>query len=450
MNNLNKSERLLGAFLIMGILLFYGNVNVQSQSIVDHKVMSKAIKVADVWSGHPVGFDILTSSKYQYVAYYDADQNMCIAQRELASDQWEVSILPTKVGWDSHNRIEIDEDRDGFIHVSGNMHVVPLIYFRSTRPHSIQQFEKMDMVGTEEDRVTYPVFFKNIYGDLFFQYRNGGSGNGITYINRYDHKSKKWSRVLSDGLFDGEGETNAYPTGPIQGKDGYFHYMWVWRLNPIANTNHNLSYVRTRDFINYENISAEEIEIPIKYRERKVIADPVGPWNGLMNAAKILSFDSKGEVVLGYHKFDKEGRSQLFLCKFQDGAWIRKQISDWQDFTWDINKSGSLESAIELYQIKAGGDGFLYVGYRHKLYGVGILKVNEETFALAEDMRGQELLEISGLPTIGKSELLLHKQLDDSGNYMLQWQTLPRNFDRPRDPPFPQPEPLLLFEFNKS
>ena len=74
----------------MSILLFYGNVNVQSQSIVDHKVMSKTLKVADVWSGHPVGFDILTSSKYQYVAYYDADRNMCIAQRELASDQWKV------------------------------------------------------------------------------------------------------------------------------------------------------------------------------------------------------------------------------------------------------------------------------------------------------------------------------------------------------------------------
>jgi hypothetical protein len=211
------------------------------------------------------------------------------------------------------------------------------------------------MVSQEEDKVTYPVFFKNLDDELFFQYRNGGSGNGITYINRYNIDTKQWIRVLNEGLFDGEQETNAYPTDPVKGPDGYFHYMWVWRLNPIANTNHNLSYVRTKDFIHFENIEGVPIDIPIQYRERRVIADPIGPWNGLMNSSKLLSFDSKDRVVFGYHKFDRQGRSQLFICRYEDDEWINRQVSDWPDYTWDINKIGSLGHAIRLHEIRSDG-----------------------------------------------------------------------------------------------
>ena len=213
------------------------------------------------------------------------------SDRSIAKN-WNITILPSRVGWDSHNSIAIALDGEGFLHVSGNMHAVPLVYFRSEKPHDISAFDAPAMVGTEEKRVTYPVFFKNQQGVLFYQYRDGGSGNGITFINRYDTQSKSWARVLSQGLFDGEEETNAYPTRPQLGSDGYFHYMWVWRLNPIANTNHNLSYVKTKDFQHFENIDGDSISIPIKYRERRVIADPIGPWNGLMNSSKLLAFDS--------------------------------------------------------------------------------------------------------------------------------------------------------------
>ncbi len=292
-----------------------------------------------------------------------------------------------------------------------------------------------------------PYFFKNNDGHLYFQYRDGGSGNGITYINRYDVETKTWSRVLEGGLFDGEGETNAYPTNPLKGPDGLFHYMWVWRLNPIANTNHNLSYMRTADFMNFENVRGETIEIPVMYRERRVIADPVGPWNGLMNSSMALSFDSKGRALLGYHKFDKEGFSQLFLARYQNGDWIQRQVSDWTDFTWDINKRGSLKHSIALGDIIADDQGNIFIAYDHEIFGAGLLKVNEENLILTENIPGKQLRVIEGLPNKVNPGLQENLRQDDTGRFLLRWQTQPTNFDRPYTPPHPPPSSLVLYEF---
>jgi hypothetical protein len=432
------------------LLLIFTQCKISHQlaDITQYQKVTRVIKVAEVWSGHPVGFDMLNNDTHQYIAYYDTARNMCVAQRTLNSDQWIKTILPTQVGWDSHNSIVLAEDKNGFIHVSGNMHAVPLIYFRSNLPGRIEQFEKRSMVGSEEERVTYPVFFHNLAGDLFYQYRDGGSGNGITYINRYNVDSKQWTRVLGSGLFDGEGETNAYPNNPVKGPDGYFHYMWVWRLNPIANTNHNLSYVRTKDFVHFENIEGLPIDVPIQYRERRVIADPVGPWNGLMNSTKQLAFDSKGRVILGYHKFDKEGRSQLFICRYDNGEWVSRQVSDWPDYTWEINKRGSLGHAIRLSEIRADGHGSLYFSYAHEKYGFGLLKIDEQKLVLVENLVSKKFINIEGLPESKLPGMQLNRELDDRGKYLLQWQTLPSNYDRPREPPFPQPTELVLYELS--
>ncbi len=436
--------------LLSAIWLIQCKTSDRITDITRQHSVTKEIRVADVWSGHPVGFDILTTTTEQYVAYYDTARNMCIAQRVLDSDEWKKSIIPTRVGWDSHNSIVIARDKKGFLHVSGNMHAVPLIYFRSTAPNEIDAFEKLSMVGTEESRVTYPVFFKNHDDDLFFQYRDGGSGDGITYINRYDTEARQWIRVLDQGLFDGEGETNAYPTNPVKGPDGYFHYMWVWRLNPIANTNHNLSYARTRDFIQFENMEGVPVPIPIQYRERRVIADPVGPWNGLMNSSKILAFDGKNRVIMGYHKFDKEGRSQLFICRYQNGEWINRQVSDWPDYTWDINKRGSLGRAINLYGIRADGQGHIYFSYSHEKHGSGLLKIDDERLTLLENMTGKKFLHIENLPDATLPDMQINRKIDDTGQYLLQWQTLSTHFDRPRDPPYPEPTELMLYELSRG
>lgn len=434
------------SFFLVSLFLTAGfRSEAQKQILLEKKVIS-AEKIADVWAGHPVDFNIMTAGDYQYVTYYDSARNMCVAQRNLKNDRWNYTILPSRLGWDSHNYIAIAQDKKGCIHISGNMHGVPLVYFRTSRPHDIKSFRAYSMVDSQEQRVTYPVFFENSAGDLFFQYRDGGSGNGITYINRYDPDDEQWNRVLNQGLFDGEGETNAYPNNPVAGPNGFFHYMWVWRLNPIANTNHNLSYVKTKDFLHFENINGVPIEIPIRYRERQVIADPIGPWNGLMNSTKRLSFDSQGRVIMVYHKFDKKGHSQLFICRYEHEDWLIHQISDWPDYTWAINERGSLGHAIQLNDIRIDSTGHIFVEYGHAKYGNGLLKIDEKNLVLLEDLQGAKLLNIEGLPEDVDEGRQINSKFDSEGRYLLQWKTMPSNFDKPREEPYSHSSTLMLYE----
>jgi len=117
------------------------------------------LDVEPVWAGHPVGFCIYTVPPMQYVAYYDADREMTVAWRELEENTWQYQRLGTGVKWDSHNSITMTHDRDGRLHLAGNMHNDPLRYFRTAEPGDPATFEREEMVGELEQRVTYPVFY---------------------------------------------------------------------------------------------------------------------------------------------------------------------------------------------------------------------------------------------------------------------------------------------------
>jgi hypothetical protein len=66
-----------------------------------------ALDIAPVWSGSPVGFSLLTQGGQQYVAFYDAERRMSVAQRTLGERRWHVTVLPSTLGWDSHNYITL-------------------------------------------------------------------------------------------------------------------------------------------------------------------------------------------------------------------------------------------------------------------------------------------------------------------------------------------------------
>jgi len=104
-------------------------------------------------------------------------------------------------------------DEEGYFHVGGNMHLVTLNYRRTKRPYDASEFEAIhQMTGTEEDQAIYPHFLKTKSGDLLFHYRYGISGNGYEIYNKWNSKTKTWSRFLDNSLIDGLGLRNAYMT----------------------------------------------------------------------------------------------------------------------------------------------------------------------------------------------------------------------------------------------
>lgn len=416
----------------------------------------ESLNISPVWAGHPVGFSLLTHPPYQYVAFYDDQRRMTVASRILDESEWHFTHLPESVGWDSHNSVTMTIDDDGYIHLSGNMHCVPLIYFRTSQPHDIDSFQRISpMVGEKENRCTYPHFFRGPDNELIFTYRDGSSGNGDQIYNVYDHKSKTWRRLLDRPLTSGRGKRNAYLHGPKRGPDGYFHLCWVWRETPDCATNNNPSYARSRDLVNWENSDGKKLELPIS-RETGEIIDPIPVGGGVINGNVVLGFDSKKRLVISYHKYDENGYNQVYNARKEDGEWKIYQTSKWE-YRWEFKGGGAIPFEIRVSPVKAHSEGRLSQPYIHKKYGSGIWLLDEETFEILGEIPktpaypsdlGSVESQFPGIQVrwggdLGKS--------DEPGvRYALRWETLGANRDRPREGSPPPPNMLRLYKFGRK
>lgn len=290
--------------------------------------------VDDTQSIVAVGQALLTNGDIQYVAYYDADKQMTVASRTPGSDTWLKQPLPEYVGTDGHNSVTMAVDRDGQLHVAGDMHNVPLIYFRTTTAGDITTLTRIDSMvdPATETSETYPVFLYNAAGALIYNYRSGVSGNGVTYYNIYDESTQTWSRLFDQPLFDGQGAGNSYPSSPLLGPDGNFHMVWVWRATGDAATNFNLSYARSPDLVNWQTIDGDAITLPITKTTPGVTVDPIPVYQGLLNGIPTVGFDAGNEVLISYYKLDRASNTQVYVGRPRPGLgnrWDVIQVSRW-------------------------------------------------------------------------------------------------------------------------
>ena len=326
--------------------------------------LAQRIDVEPVWSGHPVSCALLTAEDWQFIAYYDVDRNLTVARRKLNETEWTFKRLPTKIGWDSHNYVTMALDEDQYLHVSGNMHVVPLIYFRSEKRLDIETLQQIPaMVGSLEQRCTYPVFLTGPNKEFIFNYRDGASGNGNTVWNIYDTKTKQWSRLFDKPMFDGEGLMNAYHHGPVIGPDGYYHLSWMWRDTPDCATNHDLSYVRSKDLRHWENSKGEPVMLPLTLKTGEII-DRAQPGEGLFNPHQRIGFDLQNRLILSYGKYDEKGIYQVYNARLEEGKWKYHQATQWS-YRWVFSGNGSIPGEISFGAVEIQ-DGRLVQSYTHR------------------------------------------------------------------------------------
>jgi hypothetical protein len=181
----------------------------------------------------------------QYISYYDKEGYVVIGKRNTQSSEWTVHKTRFKGNvHDAHNSISVVTDGKGYIHLSWDHHNTNLKYARSLEPGSFE-FATMSMTGVDEDRVSYPEFYRLPNGNLIFLYRSGESGSGKLVINLYDVEKQKWKR-FQNNLIDGEEQRNAYWQCYIDNK-GTIHISWVWRETADVASNHDLCYARSTD-----------------------------------------------------------------------------------------------------------------------------------------------------------------------------------------------------------
>lgn len=423
-------QKIIVASLMM-VFFFTSNVNAfvkNSPKVIDE------VFVDSVWAANRVFYDLKTLGNTQYIAYYDTHRNMCVAKRELGSKKWSKKILPNVLTWDSHNYVTLGIDKKGYIHVSGNMHAIPLIYFRSVKPYDISEFVQVkDMVARDEERVTYPNFFNNKNNDLFYLYRNGGSGDGDIFVNSYDTNTKKWSRFFDYPLFVGIDKVknitrSAYHKLDLD-NEGNFYLTWMWRWTPMVETCHQLCYVTTKDMKNWYNGKGVKINMPLRPDMKEIIVDDVPSKGGLHNGKFRLFLTKDKKPIIGYLKNDKNGNIQFFITRVINNKWVSKQLSNW-NFKWKFIGGGdemTLGATFDMVGLTNKGN--LAIEWSNDMKQKGVWFVDLKTLNLVNDdsQSYTTTLPEGFLKSVNPALNVQVKEddaqtLEDGSRYILRWE----------------------------
>lgn len=263
---------------------------------------------------------LITYKDLQYAAFYDEAQFVVLAKRKLNSGVWEIKRTQYKGdATDAHKSISISVDGAGFLHLAWGQHNNQLNYVKSLASGSLIMGDKINMLGTKEDHVSYPEFYKLTNGDLLFLYRDGGSGNGNLMINRYDMHKQEWKRV-QDNLIDGEGKRNAYWQTVVD-KDGGLHLSWVWRESPDVASNHDLCYAKSIDGGNtWQKSTGEKYTLPINAKNAEY-ALRIPQQSELINQTAMFA-NPAGEIFIAtYWKDAGQTVPQYHVVYRKNSAW---------------------------------------------------------------------------------------------------------------------------------
>lgn len=422
--------------------------------------VSDSIYVDSVMSDFPVGFCLLTHDSMQYVAYYKPNHSMMVGQRKIDSRSWVKKELNQVIDFDSHKYITMAIDKDGYIHLCGNMHVSKLVYYRSSEPNDITTLEPInEMIGKDEDSITYPVFIKGAENTLIFHYRNGHSGEGDEIFNRYETATKEWTRLLDTPLFDGQGVMNAYLDGPKLMTDDYYHIVWVWRDSYLCETNHTLSYARSKDMVNWEDAFGNRVDLPMTIEKKNLWVDSVKVREGILNGCYKLGLDKQSRPVIDYHKFDANGNTQLYVARPRtNGSWNIKQVSHW-NYRWWFQGGGSINREIRLGVPTLYNEEYLKITYNHAKYGKGYYLLDAETLEVVDSVRtGNSDLTYTENSTIMRTPAAsflkksivtqpdIETRTSSEGIYSLKWMTYPSNRDTIRSGITYDASPLFVIQ----
>jgi hypothetical protein len=306
-----------------------------SSVAIAQQVEINKIPVAKGLASHPVngGNCLISDGVYQYIAFYDGEHQINVGKRKLSETKWELAKLPERVGWDTHNRILLFQDREGYLHITGNMHCAPLRYYRTKVPDNIHTFEGIHKwTGDYENRVTYPTLLKLRDGSIYIMYRHGGSGNGRRILVHYNEETQQWTKTVSvftNGQ-DRNPTCNAYPFGGIvEDTQGLWHIAWCWRETPDVITNFDICYARSFDRgLSWKGWDGSDLELPIT-PENAYVVEPIKQNSGLINGGSLV-VDSKGRPYIGYTRFDENGHNQMYIATPVRRKWKITQLTDWK------------------------------------------------------------------------------------------------------------------------
>ena len=163
--------------------------------------------------------------------------------------------------------------------------------------------------------------------------------------------------------------------------------------------------------------------------------------------------------MIAYLKYDRMGKSQIYVSRVIENQWISHQVSNW-DYRWDFSGPGSIEFEIRIQDCMVTSEGKIEIEYQHIKRGRGVLIIDKNSLALLEDRHlpptdnktyPPELLEpaskIDGMDVRWIRSALSNQ--NPNIYYALRWETLgKRRYYKPPENPV-KPTSLKLYRFQK-
>lgn len=353
-----------------------------------------------------------TVGEQQFLAYYgrhatDAahpDNNKLVfARRGVGATRWEVCRTPFTANaiTDGHDVVSFGIDGDGFLHASWGMHGDPFHYARTTNAVTgagpIGFAGESPMTG-RENGVTYPQFLPLPGGDLLYLFREGSSGNGDLFLNRYDRAGRRWFNLHTNAtthvtFIKGTGWTpnyNAYWNMPSLDAAGRLFLTWTWRYNSDSpagetgyQTNHDLDYAWSPDAgLTWRRADGTPYALPINERgengntnslAERVLAIPEG-WSLINQAGQCL--DGSGQPVIAAWWAPGAGtnnhRRQYLVAFPGTNGWQTRQISNRTNDAPSVKKPESEVRDLGRPVIVCDRDDRLIVLYRDNFGSNGL------------------------------------------------------------------------------
>jgi len=264
-----------GAFTVFALsytLCVLGVASAAQSRAPRWRVVRQLVLGQEAWRWNWSSWDqekIVTFGDFQYTVYWDAGRVFVLARRDLRTDAVETLRLPKfrLSSDDGHRNTCLGvSPADGRLHLSWDHHGNPLRYAKSkagflTEPPgqlSVADIEPASPMLSQpnlEARVTYPRFFNDRRGNLFFLYRIGGSGRGDHYLHRYGPRDASWRRLgmvfSSRGVYtpwQNSKSRCAYLHDLLFDSRGRLHASWVYReIGASWASNHDLHYAYSDD-----------------------------------------------------------------------------------------------------------------------------------------------------------------------------------------------------------
>ena len=402
--------------------------------------------VGFAWSGQPVDFALLQDGSSQIVAYYDAERRMVVARNDGKGFKDRI-ILPTQVGWDSHNGIAMAKDSSGKLHLSGNMHADKMNYFVSSGRNMIQSLRAV-YIGKSEifSKVTYPKFFKDKNENLFYLFRTGVAGNGAYNLLAYDTGIRRWHSLADGPFMDFRGKGSPYIDGPHQDRSGLYHIAWTIRLDRNVENNRDIFYARSSDLIHWVNSKGVAIPTPIGVdMGEKVVDSPVG--SGIINGNIRMAFDRQDRPVIIFSKYTTNATLGIFVSRLEDSRW-RTALAKDLGIHAKITGGGSLDKLVWVLTPRMESDGEFHARYiaERKSYNciVSDNKLTLEACSHESQSLTRGLMQTSR-DRPGMNVKVAQVFVGATPRYLLRWETLTYNRDKPRNIA-PPPSRLQLFD----